>query len=126
MRHDTSRDWLPSSENFPSKKRRRAKNKKDVEQRRHAKSYHEGVSRSRATSLRDVFARRLCSTSLFLHGGQFTPTLPAIDRKSTRLNSSHPSTSYAVFCLKKKKKKKKIKQIKKKKKKKKTTIKKIK
>src|SRR5690348_17580642 len=23
------------------------------------------------------------------------------DRKSTRLNSSHPSTSYAVFCLKK-------------------------
>src|SRR5689334_9909954 len=25
------------------------------------------------------------------------------DRKSTRLNSSHSSTSYAVFCLKKKK-----------------------
>src|SRR5438876_2402765 len=24
------------------------------------------------------------------------------DRKSTRLNSSHPSISYAVFCLKKK------------------------
>src|SRR6266487_5723214 len=24
------------------------------------------------------------------------------DRKSTRLNSSHPSTSYAGFCLKKK------------------------
>src|SRR5438477_8934521 len=32
-----------------------------------------------------------------------------IDRKSTRLNSSHMSISYAVFCLKKKKKKKKIK-----------------
>src|SRR5690348_18107624 len=31
------------------------------------------------------------------------------DRKSTRLNSSHPSISYAVFCLKKKKKKKKTK-----------------
>src|SRR5690348_17828369 len=28
------------------------------------------------------------------------------DRKSTRLNSSHPSISYAVFCLKKKKKNK--------------------
>src|SRR5699024_11548396 len=28
------------------------------------------------------------------------------DRKSTRLNSSHVSISYAVFCLKKKKKKK--------------------
>src|SRR5690348_17657049 len=26
------------------------------------------------------------------------------DRKSTRLNSSHPSISYAVFCLKKKRK----------------------
>src|SRR5690242_21465191 len=29
------------------------------------------------------------------------------DRKSTRLNSSHMSISYAVFCLKKKKKNKK-------------------
>src|SRR5699024_11658010 len=28
--------------------------------------------------------------------------LPVQDRKSTRLNSSHVSTSYAVFCLKKK------------------------
>src|SRR3989442_11187869 len=28
-----------------------------------------------------------------------------IDRKSTRLNSSHVRISYAVFCLKKKKKK---------------------
>src|SRR5262245_65279450 len=30
-----------------------------------------------------------------------------LDRKSTRLNSSHLGISYAVFCLKKKKKKKK-------------------
>src|SRR5439155_23094641 len=29
--------------------------------------------------------------------------LPGIDRKSTRLNSSHVAISYAVFCLKKKK-----------------------
>src|SRR5438309_3958310 len=29
---------------------------------------------------------------------------PLSDRKSTRLNSSHSSISYAVFCLKKKKK----------------------
>src|SRR5260221_9481307 len=29
-----------------------------------------------------------------------------VDRKSTRLNSSHTVISYAVFCLKKKKKKK--------------------
>src|SRR5688572_31451099 len=39
-----------------------------------------------------------------------------IDRKSTRLNSSHSQISYAVFCLKKKKKKQKIKKNKKKKK----------
>src|SRR3712207_8220760 len=31
--------------------------------------------------------------------------LSGIDRKSTRLNSSHANISYAVFCLKKKKKK---------------------
>src|SRR3712207_9077046 len=30
--------------------------------------------------------------------------LDAVDRKSTRLNSSHANISYAVFCLKKKKK----------------------
>src|SRR2546430_10291171 len=29
---------------------------------------------------------------------------PELDRKSTRLNSSHSQISYAVFCLKKKKK----------------------
>src|SRR5688572_31304635 len=29
--------------------------------------------------------------------------VPAVDRKSTRLNSSHSQISYAVFCLKKKK-----------------------
>src|SRR2546422_5255019 len=35
------------------------------------------------------------------------PAAPALtlDRKSTRLNSSHGYISYAVFCLKKKKKK---------------------
>src|SRR5699024_11247466 len=31
------------------------------------------------------------------------PASPRPDRKSTRLNSSHVSISYAVFCLKKKK-----------------------
>src|SRR6266540_6378320 len=32
--------------------------------------------------------------------------VPEADRKSTRLNSSHITISYAVFCLKKKKKNK--------------------
>src|SRR5947209_11695088 len=31
------------------------------------------------------------------------PTVVLLDRKSTRLNSSHANISYAVFCLKKKK-----------------------
>src|SRR5438034_6862178 len=33
-------------------------------------------------------------------------TVQLLDRKSTRLNSSHTVISYAVFCLKKKKKRK--------------------
>src|SRR2546426_4306017 len=35
-----------------------------------------------------------------------TQAVQPVDRKSTRLNSSHLVISYAVFCLKKKKKKK--------------------
>src|SRR5438270_8476151 len=34
--------------------------------------------------------------------GCFTGAGERLDRKSTRLNSSHSQTSYAVFCLKKK------------------------
>src|SRR5205807_8773996 len=47
------------------------------------------------------------------HMGLMTPVIKGVltdtglDRKSTRLNSSHLVISYAVFCLKKKKKKKK-------------------
>src|SRR5207245_11737806 len=42
-------------------------------------------------------------TSRMCHACRATPAWR--DRKSTRLNSSHGSISYAVFCLKKKKKK---------------------
>src|SRR5690625_6483157 len=35
------------------------------------------------------------------HGPMFAPSM-LLDRKSTRLNSSHVAISYAVFCLKKK------------------------
>src|SRR3712207_6919629 len=34
----------------------------------------------------------------------YFPNHNCLDRKSTRLNSSHANISYAVFCLKKKKK----------------------
>src|SRR5260221_668475 len=37
----------------------------------------------------------------------FRSPTPRLDRKSTRLNSSHTVISYAVFCLKKKKKQQK-------------------
>src|SRR5699024_11924014 len=40
------------------------------------------------------------SESVLVHGNE-----DQLDRKSTRLNSSHVSISYAVFCLKKKKNK---------------------
>src|SRR5690242_20794285 len=44
--------------------------------------------------------------SAVLEAAGFVPGIEAAeDRKSTRLNSSHMSISYAVFCLKKKKKK---------------------
>src|SRR3712207_7537813 len=39
-----------------------------------------------------------------LQGHLIMGDLAVLDRKSTRLNSSHANISYAVFCLKKKKK----------------------
>src|SRR2546428_2926917 len=56
----------------------------------------------------DQLARVVCLLERHLH--QCVPQrmgagLPfGLDRKSTRLNSSHDQISYAVFCLKKKKK----------------------
>src|SRR2546430_7169328 len=45
-------------------------------------------------------AERAVLGAILLEGRE---TLPRVDRKSTRLNSSHSQISYAVFCLKKKK-----------------------
>src|SRR3712207_7659433 len=46
--------------------------------------------------------------SLLRHGARrYRRAMRPIDRKSTRLNSSHANISYAVFCLEKKKKTKK-------------------
>src|SRR5690348_17951765 len=42
-----------------------------------------------------------CCQSLDGAGGDRIHADLVRDRKSTRLNSSHPSISYAVFCLKK-------------------------
>src|SRR5438876_6177306 len=62
--------------------------------------------------VRDGVAKPFAPWACF-HTSMFTMDLEDVtcgiiartDRKSTRLNSSHPSISYAVFCLKKKKKK---------------------
>src|SRR5437899_1688164 len=43
-----------------------------------------------------------CSIGAWTGSRPITPTEQALDRKSTRLNSSHLGISYAVFCLKKK------------------------
>src|SRR5438309_4469511 len=54
---------------------------------------------------------KYCSTFDSTDAGNIGPVADALldrlDRKSTRLNSSHSSISYAVFCLKKKKKRNK-------------------
>src|SRR5580693_10144629 len=56
-------------------------------------------------SLHDALPILLATTTVWLMAyrtGAWSSLLR--DRKSTRLNSSHSSISYAVFCLKKKKK----------------------
>src|SRR5207249_12334922 len=52
----------------------------------------------------DPFSRRVDERGNDIVVGCVRNLLPSeLDRKSTRLNSSHVSISYAVFCLKKKK-----------------------
>src|SRR3712207_8172722 len=56
---------------------------------------------------RYIFAGTATKTQPYLTGATDTYQVAAadrvaIDRKSTRLNSSHANISYAVFCLKKK------------------------
>src|SRR6266481_8164785 len=66
--------------------------------------------------LSDVEFSYLAATHASRQGEQSPITSPftvlaaslPLDRKSTRLNSSHSSISYAVFCLKKKKNNNKI------------------
>src|SRR5438874_3817408 len=48
---------------------------------------------------------RVLAVSSRLYGKTPIDRFAELDRKSTRLNSSHVEISYAVFCLKKKKKK---------------------
>src|SRR5207249_7735616 len=66
----------------------------------------EGRDVAVTTDFRDLFAEVLAR---HLGAKDLAAIFPGFsDRKSTRLNSSHVSISYAVFCLKKKKKCKKV------------------
>src|SRR5688572_31966136 len=56
----------------------------------------------RAYKAIDSFEER-AQLSTWLHRILVNVALMKLDRKSTRLNSSHSQISYAVFCLKKKK-----------------------
>src|SRR5438874_9582001 len=61
-----------------------------------------------AVAVTPAAAQRFNAESFTLGNGlqvivQPIPERKALDRKSTRLNSSHVEISYAVFCLKKKK-----------------------
>src|SRR3712207_7901316 len=58
------------------------------------------IERPDAEGAKDIFNKYL-TPDLPIHADD----LAELDRKSTRLNSSHANISYAVFCLKKKKKK---------------------
>src|SRR5688572_33093963 len=57
------------------------------------------------TLFRSVFSKVDIERPFLTHNAELLAMLaPQLDRKSTRLNSSHSQISYAVFCLKKKKK----------------------
>jgi len=65
------------------------------------------ISRSRTSKNADVTALSSERRPEDLAGNEeISEVLVLLDRKSTRLNSSHITISYAVFCLKKKKKQK--------------------
>src|SRR5688572_14022620 len=68
---------------------------------------HKRENERHATALHFRVLTRQCGAVTLKLRKLRTPAETRIDRKSTRLNSSHSQISYAVFCLKKKKKKKK-------------------
>src|SRR5689334_23950083 len=68
-------------------------------------SRREPLRRPRARERRPHWERRDCAAAVGRPRGGSARGCARRDRKSTRLNSSHSSISYAVFCLKKKKKK---------------------
>src|SRR5689334_24809801 len=63
-----------------------------------------GADESLTIAIRKLLRRRVSGAPVVDATGALVGVLSEadLDRKSTRLNSSHSSISYAVFCLKKK------------------------
>src|SRR5438477_895805 len=65
----------------------------------------QGRGNTEIQSIKDIGSAKGNELLIFVEGkdqDEADLALPISDRKSTRLNSSHMSISYAVFCLKKK------------------------
>src|SRR2546430_10404414 len=62
-----------------------------------------GLGETEPELLQALADLRAAGCDILTLGQYLQPTLRHLDRKSTRLNSSHSQISYAVFCLKKKK-----------------------
>src|SRR5699024_12578538 len=77
------------------------------DQRARAEGRAEDHGRDRRRRDRAGAGQRLAPAGRRGHRRRISRPDPPRDRKSTRLNSSHVSISYAVFCLKKKKRKQK-------------------
>src|SRR5438067_6151592 len=76
-----------------------------VDDRRVRGDQHQVIWRRWTGDLREVPVAQRVSLRITPIVGDIRSDTRCADRKSTRLNSSHVSISYAVFCLKKKKKK---------------------
>src|SRR5437868_9954619 len=91
------RNMLALSIAMKAKLKGHGKPKKPLEGKTLAMIFEKPSTRTRVSF--DVGMRQLGGESIMLTGAEMQ--LGRGDRKSTRLNSSHVSISYAVFCLKK-------------------------
>src|SRR2546430_9600140 len=66
--------------------------------------FHDGPPYANGSIHLGHFLNKILKDIVVKHASMSRKLSDFVDRKSTRLNSSHSQISYAVFCLKKKKK----------------------